>query len=220
MHLTSLCLFVYSLYCAALTVNPWKISWHGINGVLIINKEPDSDTFLLFLDDCREGIEAAHGRKSKQMRPNLRSKKTHLQVGQNKTKKGHPSLHCVMRPPRQHCSIKPWCGISSREKLQNSVHRHHRSFLPISISCGLPNTAPIQTCPHSQGRYCVFSGGKCWLTAQRRAYLVAWASWCSTGRHQVPSEPAPGHFISHQLWPDWNPCACMVLWSKCIMDKE
>lgn len=40
MHLTSLCLFVYSLYCAALTVNPWKISWHGINGVLIINNEP------------------------------------------------------------------------------------------------------------------------------------------------------------------------------------
>lgn len=122
-------------------------------------------------------------------------------MGQNKTKKAQPSLPCIMCSHQQHCNIKLCYGISSREELQNSVHKHHSSFLPISISCGLPNTAPIQTCPHSQSRYCLFSGEKCWLTAQRQAYLVAWALWRSIGCHQVPSKVAPSHLISHHLCP-------------------
>lgn len=100
--------------------------------------------------------------KSKQIRPYLKSKKHTCNCAKWKPKRTTLTPLCN-NSHQQHCSIKLCYGISSPEELQNSVHQHHHhhSFLPISISCGLPTAASIQTCPHSRSRYCLFSGEKC-----------------------------------------------------------
>ena len=148
---------------------------------------------------CSEGVtEAARGEKSTQIRPDITSEKHTCKWAmrkQNRTARA-PLCNALTPAALQH---KLCYGISSREELQkkkkNSVHQHHHSFLPISISCGLPTAASIQTCPHSQSRYCLFSGGKV-LTHSTKASLSCCvgtvaqrrgATRCQVDRHQAIS---------------------------------
>lgn len=134
-------------------------------------------------------------------------------MGQKReNRKGQPSLPCVITSDRQHCSIKLSYGIPSREELRNSAHHH--SFLPISISCGVPTAASIQTCPHSQSNILSVLRGKV-LTHSTKASLSCCVGTAaqrrappgakSTGTR--PSHCSPASSLNR---PDQNHCCRYV----------
>lgn len=160
-------------------MSPRKISWHGTNGVLIINNEPDGQTATLFLDyPYCAGKKAWRQLMGKGVNKcNLISDQRNTPAnGPKENKKGQPSLPRVIYSHQQHCSIKLCYGISSREELQNSVHQLRRSFLPhFHFLWFCPPPPPSKHAPTAKADTVCSPGKKCWLTAQRQAYLAAWA---------------------------------------------
>lgn len=104
-RLTSLSLLV-CLYCVVLTVSSGKISWHGTNGVLIINNTPDTQAAMLVLS-CPycAGRKELRGKRANKSNLISEIKETHL-----KTKRA---------------AVAPWCNTLTPAALQNKALLWH-----------------------------------------------------------------------------------------------
>lgn len=159
-----------------LTVSPRKISWHGTNGVLIINNKPDRRSATLFHD-----YPYGAGKEAWRQLTGERVSKCNLISDQKNT----PTNGLKRKQKRS--ALAPLCNI-----LYILMAFHHErnnktactssialSFpFPFPVVCPLP--PPSKHAPTARADSVCSREEKCWLTAQRQAYRTAWALGSTT----------------------------------------